>query len=210
MYARTYAQIIGVVLLLVGVIGLVLGDRVWLGILNVDIVEDIVHLITGGLLAYVGFGRVDLTFTRTVVGVLGVIYLVVGVLGFVVPMIFGLIPHGYTLFDNLLHLALGILSIALAWFIGERGQKVPRTKRRAGLSTAASPSACPYSANCGDGISLLRNALRTDGRWSGEVPLHFGTFSECCLYSRLRAEVSRGVALRWRRPRWLTVSVAGP
>jgi hypothetical protein len=117
-YARIYAQIIGVVLFLVGVVGLVLGDRVWLGILNVDIFEDIVHLITGGLLAYLGFGRTDLALTRTVVGVLGVIYLVVGVLGFVVPMIFGLIPHGYTVFDNLLHLALGILSIAVAWFVG--------------------------------------------------------------------------------------------
>ena len=125
MYARIYAQIIGVVLILVGLVGLVLGDQVWLGILNVDILEDVVHLITGGLLAYVGFGRVDQALTRTVVGVLGVIYLVVGVLGFVVPMIFGLIPHGYTLFDNLLHLALGIVSIALAWFIG--GERAART-----------------------------------------------------------------------------------
>jgi hypothetical protein len=124
-YARNYAQIIGVVLLLVGLVGLVLGDQVWLGILNVDIFEDVVHLITGGLLAYVGFGRVDQALTRTVVGVLGVIYLVVGVLGFVVPMIFGLIPHGYTIFDNLLHLALGIVGIALAWFIG--GERAART-----------------------------------------------------------------------------------
>ncbi len=118
MYARIYAQIIGVVLLLVGVVGLVLGDQVWLGILNVDIVEDIVHLITGGLLAYVGFGRTDEGLTRTVVGVLGIIYLMVGVVGFVMPMLFGLIPHSYTVFDNLLHLALGVLSIALAWFVG--------------------------------------------------------------------------------------------
>ena len=125
MYARIYAQIIGVVLLLVGVVGLALGDQLWLGILNIDIVEDIVHLITGGLLAYVGFGRVDLALTRTVVGVLGVIYLVVGVLGFVVPMMLGLIPHGYTIFDNLLHLALGILSIALAWLVG--GERTVRT-----------------------------------------------------------------------------------
>jgi hypothetical protein len=124
-YARIYAQIIGGVLILVGLVGLVVGDQVWLGILNVDILEDVVHLITGGLLAYVGFGRVDQALTRTVVGVLGVIYLVVGVLGFVVPMIFGLIPHGYTLFDNLLHLALGIVSIALAWFVG--GERAART-----------------------------------------------------------------------------------
>ena len=125
MYARVYAQIIGVVLILVGLVGLVLGDQVWLGILNVDILEDVVHLITGSLLAYMGFGRVDQALTRTVVGVLGVIYLVVGVLGFVVPMIFGLIPHGYTVFDNLLHLALGVVSIALAWFIG--GERAART-----------------------------------------------------------------------------------
>ena len=125
MYARTYAQILGVVLLLIGVVGLVLGNEVVLGILNTDIVEDIVHLITGGLLAYVGFGRVDQALIRTVVGVLGIIYLVVGVLGFVVPMIFGLIPHGYTLFDNLLHLALGIVSIVLAWFVG--GERTART-----------------------------------------------------------------------------------
>ena len=59
------------------------------------------------------FGVVSL-----LVGVLGIIYLVVGVLGFVVPMVFGLIPHGYTVFDDLLHLALGILSIAVAWFVG--------------------------------------------------------------------------------------------
>jgi hypothetical protein len=42
----------------------------------------------------------------------------VGVLGFLVPGLFGLIPHGYTVFDNLLHLALGIVSIALGFFAG--------------------------------------------------------------------------------------------
>ncbi len=51
MYARPYAQILGVVLILVGLVGLALGNQVWVGILNVDIAEDIVHLITGGLLA---------------------------------------------------------------------------------------------------------------------------------------------------------------
>ena len=127
MVVRRYAQILGVVLLLVGVVGLVLGDRVWLGILNVDILEDIVHLITGGLLAYLGFGRADLALARNLVLALGVIYLVVGILGFVVPEMFGLIPHGYTVFDDLLHLALGVLSIAVALFA--RGE-APATGRR--------------------------------------------------------------------------------
>jgi hypothetical protein len=56
----------------------------------------------------------DLSTARSVVLALGIIYLVVGILGFVVPMMFGLIPHGYTIFDDLLHLALGGLSLAVA------------------------------------------------------------------------------------------------
>ncbi len=117
MAVRTYAQILGVVLVLTGILGLVLGERLLLGILNIDLLEDIVHLATGGLLAYVGFARVDDGLARTVVGVLGVIYLVVGIVGFIVPGMFGLLPDGYTVFDNLLHLVLGVLSIAVAWFL---------------------------------------------------------------------------------------------
>src|SRR5919199_2298493 len=112
---KRYAQVIGVVLILVGILGLVLGNELFLGILNIDIVEDIVHLITGGIYSYVGFGRTDLGTARNVVLALGVIYLVVGLLGFLVPMMFGLIPHGYTIFDDLLHLALGALSLVIVF-----------------------------------------------------------------------------------------------
>ncbi len=113
---RLYAQILGVVLILTGIMGLVLGERLLLGILNIDVLEDAVHVLTGGLLAYVGFGRTDPAFARNVVVGLGAIYLVVGLFGFVAPTLFGLLPDGYTLFDNLLHLALGALSIAVALF----------------------------------------------------------------------------------------------
>jgi hypothetical protein len=124
---RVYAQVVGVVLILVGIVGLLLGDQVILGILNTDIVEDIVHLITGGLLAYIGFGRMDVATARNLVLALGVIYLLVGILGFVVPMMFGLIPHGYTLFDDLLHLALGVLSLAVAFFYAPGGARTARS-----------------------------------------------------------------------------------
>ena len=111
---KQYAQILGVVLIVVGVLGLVLGDGLLVGILNIDVIEDIVHILTGGILAYVGFGRVDAGAARSVVLALGVVYLLVGILGFVVPTLFGLIPTGYTTFDNLLHLALGVLSLLVA------------------------------------------------------------------------------------------------
>src|ERR687883_1772937 len=127
MVLRRYAQIIGVVLILVGLVGLVLGNELFLGILNIDLVEDVVHLITGGIYSYVGFGRTDAATARNVVLALGVIYLLVGVLGFVVPMMFGLIPHGYTIFDNLLHLALGVLSLVVAFFYAPGGTTAARS-----------------------------------------------------------------------------------
>jgi Domain of unknown function (DUF4383) len=124
---RRYAQVIGVVLIVVGIVGLVLGNRLFLGILNIDIVEDIAHLATGALYSYVGFGRTDPATARNVVLALGVIYLVIGIIGFVVPMMFGLIPHGYTIFDDLLHLALGVLSLAAAFFYAPGGATSARS-----------------------------------------------------------------------------------
>lgn len=117
---RLYAGIVGVVVILIGVVGLLLGERPLLSLVNIDLLEDITHLLTGGLLAYVGFGQRDVGLARGVVGVLGVIYLLVGVLGFIVPTLFGLLPHGYSVVDNLIHLALGAASIAVALFVERR------------------------------------------------------------------------------------------
>lgn len=110
--ARMYAKIVGVVVLLVGVVGVIIGDPAdgLLGLFNVDIVEDIVHLGTGGLLTYVGFSAAN-SAVKTVVGGLGVVYLAVGVLGFIVPDLFGLLEHDYNVADNILHLALGGLAL---------------------------------------------------------------------------------------------------
>ena len=118
---RQYAGVLGVVILVVGVLGLVLGERCLLDLVNIDLAEDIVHLITGGLLAYVGFGQRDTKLARTAVLGLGVVYLLVGLIGFVVPDLFGLLPHEYSVFDNLFHIALGLLNIAVAWLTGRRG-----------------------------------------------------------------------------------------
>ena len=118
--ARQYAQVVGVIVLVLGVLGLLLGEEALFGLINIDMVEDIVHLVTGGLLGYVGFARVDAGLTRNVVGGIGVVYLLVGVLGFIAPDLFGLLPHGYGVADNLIHLILGVLGIAMAWSVGRQ------------------------------------------------------------------------------------------
>lgn len=120
--ARMYAKVVGVVVLLVGVVGLIAGDpeNGLLGLFNIDITEDIIHLVTGGLLAYVGFAGSN-SAVKSVVTALGVVYLLVGLLGFLAPRIFGLIPNGYNVADNILHLVLGAL--ALFAVMGNRGKE---------------------------------------------------------------------------------------
>ena len=117
--AKTYAQVVGVVLLLLGIVGLVAGETILFNLVNVTIFEDITHLVTGAILAYFGFTR-DNAATRPVAGVLGVLYLLVGILGFVSPTLFGILPANlpYTVADNIVHLALGVLGIATGFLMG--------------------------------------------------------------------------------------------
>ncbi|MGH8899218.1 MAG: DUF4383 domain-containing protein [Egibacteraceae bacterium] len=109
---KLFAKIVGVVLLLLGVVGLFTGGHL-LGLVNVDGVEDVIHLVTGGLLAYVGFAGTE-ALAKTVVLVLGVVYAIVGIVGFFVPKFFGLAPASFNVWDNLVHLAVGVIAILVA------------------------------------------------------------------------------------------------
>ena len=115
MAVRQYARIVGLTIVLIGVVGLVFGDKSLLDLLNIDIAEDIIHLATGGLMAYVGFALRENGPARLVVGGLGVVYLMVAIVGFIDSNPLGLFPSGYTALDNLIHLALGVLGIVIAW-----------------------------------------------------------------------------------------------
>jgi len=103
--------------LLIGIVGLALGQKSLFGALNIDLAEDIIHLVTGGLLAYVGFAKRDSGLARTVVGGIGVVYLLVGAISFAEPNPLGFFPSEYSVLDNLIHVTLGILAIAVAWLL---------------------------------------------------------------------------------------------
>ncbi len=117
---QLYAKWMGIAIILIGVVGLISCEGSLFGLVNIDVIEDMVHLLTGGLMAYVGFGNRDFATAKAVVGGVGVAYLLVGVLGFITPTLFGLLPHGYSMLDNVLHIGLGVAGIAMAWFVGSR------------------------------------------------------------------------------------------
>jgi len=126
---REYGKIVGVSVVLIGIVGLLLGQKSLFGALNIDIAEDVIHLVTGGLLAYVGFAKPDSGLARAVVGGIGVVYLLVGAIGFAEPNPLGLFPSEYSVLDNLIHLTLGVLAIAIAvaWLLPRGGQTRART-----------------------------------------------------------------------------------
>jgi len=114
--ARTYCQVAGIVLLAVGVLGFV-----WPGIPGVlsinEPAEIALHLVTGILATAAGFaggyGRWSVLYAQ----VFGVIYILLGVLGFVVPDL----PVGIHLDIgcNVVHLVLGVWGIWAGFFAGE-------------------------------------------------------------------------------------------
>ena len=124
---REYGKVVGVTVVLIGIVGLVLGQKSLFGALNIDIAEDLIHLVTGGLLAYVGFAKRDSGLARRVVGGIGVVYLLVGAISFAEPNPLGLFPSEYSVLDNLIHLTLGILAIAVAWVLPRGERPTPRT-----------------------------------------------------------------------------------
>ena len=103
--AKSYAKWGGIILLVLGVIGLF--TALPLG-LNSDILEDLIHIVAGALLTYAGMRGTDAqaaSWSR----IFGIIFLIVGVVGFLSKDMFRLLPGGLDPIDNIVHLAYGVL-----------------------------------------------------------------------------------------------------
>jgi hypothetical protein len=115
MNVKTYCQVAGVVLLLLGVLG-VLGVNIP-GFLSINEPTEIaLHFITGGLAAWAGFTAGGYSsFAKTYAQVFGSIYLVLGVIGFVAPDL----PLGihFDLACNLAHLVLGAWGVYVGFMV---------------------------------------------------------------------------------------------
>ena len=104
---KTYAMVIGVVLLLVGLLGFFMNPI--LGFFGVNTIHNVIHLVSGLaalLLASKGMAKTFNTW-------FGAVYLLVAVLGFLGFLGFLAVNSA----DNWLHLALGVLSLLVAFAV---------------------------------------------------------------------------------------------
>jgi hypothetical protein len=117
---KRLAMVFGIVFLLVGVLGLITPGGISmeadpapgsiLGMFGVNLLHNIVHIAFGvwGLVAMRTWAASKMYFQ-----VAGVIYIVLAVLGFVVPTTFGLIPIGGN--DIYLHAVLGLVMAGIGF-----------------------------------------------------------------------------------------------
>ena len=111
---RTVARVLGIVVALLAIAGFfVEGDHL-VGLMNVDITLDVLRVIIAAALLYVGFGRVGAGAVRATIIVVGVLYVLMGLLAFADPTLFGILPTGFTGFDIGFHLIVGLGALALA------------------------------------------------------------------------------------------------
>lgn len=120
--AKTYANILGAVLTLVGILGFVgaltpttssAPHGALLSIFAVDPIHNIIHLASGivGLLAA---NLANGAYARLYAGVFGAVYAIVTIVGFIQgSTVLGLISVNAA--DNFLHAAIAIVSLAVAF-----------------------------------------------------------------------------------------------
>ncbi|AXH36926.1 hypothetical protein DVJ78_17245 [Humibacter sp. BT305] len=115
MAAKWIARVLGIVVALLAIAGLfVEGDHLG-GFANVDLTLDIARIVIAVALLWVGFGRVTRTALSTVLAVVGVVYVLMGIVALFDAEMFGLLPTGFTGFDIAFHIVAGLVALVGAF-----------------------------------------------------------------------------------------------
>ncbi|GHO96324.1 hypothetical protein KSF_063720 [Reticulibacter mediterranei] len=116
---RVIALIIGVVFTIIGIVGLFVTSSMRVGSLmgfDVDIVHNLIHLITG----LMALASVFLGWFRRFNQVFGIIYLLLGLSGLIYPgLYFNHLLMGIThvnAADHVLHLVVGVVAAGVGFF----------------------------------------------------------------------------------------------
>ena len=114
--AKTLCKIAGFIFLIVGLAGFAQPNLMGF---HLTPIHNIIHILTGAIALYMGFAA-TYDAARTFCLIFGVVYLLLGILGFVAPdVVAGVIGHptpvpaGALTPDNAFHLVVGILFLAV-------------------------------------------------------------------------------------------------
>lgn len=118
------AGVLGILVAVLAVAGFFVEGNHLLGIMNVDLTLDIVRVFIAVALLVVGFADVPERAVRIVLGVGGAMYVLMGLLAFVDPTLFGILPTGFTGFDIAFHLIVGLGSLVLAFLPAKAARAV--------------------------------------------------------------------------------------
>lgn len=107
------AQWFGYILLLIGILGFIPGvttEGMLLGILHVNAVHNVIHLLTGAVFVYAGMAD-DVKTARMAFQVFGVVYALIAVLGFVSGdnPILGIVSSNMP--DTWLHVVIAVVAL---------------------------------------------------------------------------------------------------
>ncbi len=115
---KLYARLTGVIMLIVGIFGF-LTDNLF-GLIQFDSVHNMIHLLIAAFALYVGFAADNTSLPDLFAEVMGIVYVLLGVAGFMNPILFGLLgPLHLEPLENLLHLMLGLWGIGITMGIGK-------------------------------------------------------------------------------------------
>jgi hypothetical protein len=113
---KTYAVVVGFVLLLVGIIGFVEGDKMMMG-LHFNLIHNCIHLVSGlvGLAAGLAGGQKG---GRAFAQVFGVVYTIVAIIGFAGAPVYivNMLDLNIPMY-NYIHVTVGVLGL-IAGFMG--------------------------------------------------------------------------------------------
>lgn len=109
---KTVAQVLGWVFILVGILGFVPGittDGMLLGIFHVDAVHNIIHLVSGALGVYAASAGAKTA--KMFLQVIGVVYAIVAILGFMSgdEPVLGFISNNMA--DTWLHVVIAVVAL---------------------------------------------------------------------------------------------------
>jgi preprotein translocase subunit Sss1 len=111
----TFAKILGVVLIVIGALGFVPGlarDGLLFGIFRIDPFHNLIHLVTGIMVAAAGFAD-NWDASRRVLLIVAAFYGIITIVGFLssTGMVFGM-PMNMA--DDVLHLAITVVALLVA------------------------------------------------------------------------------------------------